>query len=166
MNLRRCLLGMALAAAIPLIAQPGPDIEQTFLVDVSGSMRSTLGLPSSEARAFLSRNLWKDTGLFRPSQAATMGTFTVPGFDTLEYRGTMDARALERILLERMPISNRDTDLRHALRVASAAPSKKLRLAWLLTDNANDPKGTGADIDNTRQFYGDLFQGDPRVRRV
>jgi hypothetical protein len=60
-------------------------------------MRSTLGLPSSEARAFLSQNLWQDTGLFLPSQSATLGTFTVPGFDTLEYRGTMDAKALERM---------------------------------------------------------------------
>jgi hypothetical protein len=166
MNIRGHLLGMALAAVMPLIGQPSPDIEHVFLVDVSGSMRSTLGPPSSEARAFLARNLWQDAGVFRPSQTAMLRTFTVPGFDTLEHRGSMDAKVLERILLERMPISNRDTDLRHALQVASAAAGKKLTLAWILTDNANDPKGTGADIENTRQFYGDLFQGDRRVRRV
>ncbi len=146
-----------------------PKFQHVFLFDVSGSMASTIGPPHSAARAFLSQGLYSAPRIFEEGQPVVAYSFTVAGKESREYEGALRRKALQELLENRLAVTRRDTDLVHALAMAESSmdrTGKRVTLAWILTDNANDPHGSGADIQNTRSFYEAMFREGSPIRRM
>lgn len=173
MPLRLAFL-LSLAAFSPLPAQQRegnfPAFHHVFLIDVSGSMKNTLGGPSSPARTFFARNLFGAHPLFSPQAPADLIGFSMPGRESRAYSGAFDSQALSQTLLSGITVTSLDTDLISALHTAQSAlkrsPATNIGLVWMLTDNINDPNGRGQDIEKTRAFYEHIFEKNSPVRRL
>ena len=126
-----------------------------LLVDVSGSMRNTLGPPASPVRGFLAQNLLSSS-LFTAGQPASLYGFTVAGRQTRECQGGFDRAQLEKRLVDGLPITHEDTDLVYVLQMIEnevrRTPKSAVTLAWIITDNVNDPHGAGADAKTPAPF--------------
>ena len=151
------------------LATAQPAFHHMLLVDVSGSMRNTLGPPASPVRRFLAQNLLSSP-LFAAGQPVSLYGFSVAGHQTREYQGGFERAELEKRLVDGLPITRADTDLVYVLQMieneARRAPKPALTLAWIITDNVNDPRGAGADAQNTRAFYSALFREGSPIQRM
>ncbi len=144
------------------------DLHYVFLFDVSGSMRRTLGYPGSAARQYISQHLFLNPEMFLEGRPVSIYTFTTRC--RREFSGVLRHSTIQDLLLTGLPISHENTDLVETLRAAQGEFGRSAKgsvtLAWILTDNVNDPAGTGADDINTRAFYAAMFQQNAQAQRM
>src|SRR5947199_1451579 len=164
-NTQRSLSWLVIAAflAIPamLLAQTGtgPSNVQprpqsgnsgyhyVFLFDVSGSMNEPgkLGATHSPTRQYLAEHLFSWPDMFHEGQPASVYSFTVSTRPL--YSGPLRRSMIQDLLLNGLPVTHENTDLVETLRTAQKDHvqngNNSVTLAWILTDNANDPEGKG-----------------------
>jgi hypothetical protein len=163
---------LATAAIAPLLAQLDPAGDKTFnhvlFFDVSGSMTKTLGGAGSPARRYLAEHLFGPPWMLREGQPLSVYSFTVKCRP--EFSGKVDYSNLRNMLQNGLPITHENTDLVETMRKAEAEYARDthggITLAWVLTDNVNDPAGNGSDEVNTRKFYGEMFREDTGAQRM
>jgi len=156
----------------PLLAQLNPasdtPFNQVLFYDVSGSMTKTLGPAGSPARRYLAEHLFGPRWMFREGQPVNVYSFTVKCRP--EFSGKVDYSNLRNMLQSGLPITHEDTDLVATMRKAQAEYARDthggITLAWVLTDNVNDPAGNGGDEVNTRAFYAEMFREDTGAQRM
>jgi hypothetical protein len=144
-------------------------IAHLWFLDVSGSVRPLWGQPGSAERQRVASHLFDAPGLIQDGQPARIYVFTTR-LSQVTQAGTLVAAAhLKDFILNGLAVTHEDTDLIRVLDEAQSiadADAHHVTMAWVLTDNANDPKGRGPDVDNTRAFYGRMFQEPTSLRRV
>jgi hypothetical protein len=165
---------LATTAIAPLLAQTRPaandtPFNQVLFFDVSGSMTKTLGGAGSPARHYLAEHLFSSPAMFREGQPLSVYTFTT--VCRPEFSGAVNYGHLRNMLETGLPIvPHGDTDLVETMHKAQAEYAKDthggITLAWVLTDNINDPKGNGGDVRNTQDFYGEMFREDTGAQRM
>lgn len=148
--------------------QNGNDhFHHVFFFDVSGSMKTTLGMSGSPARLYLAEHFFGWPQLFEEGQPASAYSFTVKC--RREFSGPLRYSAIRQLLLSGLPITHENTDLVETVTMAEEERRQNpngVTLAWILTDNANDPAGTGPDEENTRKFYGRMFEENTSAQRM
>ena len=164
---------LATATIGTLLAQPhsttnDTPFNQVLFFDVSGSMAKTLGRAGSPARHYLAEHMFASPAMFREGQPLSVYTFTVKCRP--EFSGAVNYSNLRNMLENGLPITHEDTDLVATMRKAQAEYANDthggITLAWVLTDNVNDPAGNGGDEVNTRAFYGEMFREDSGAQRM
>ena len=131
-------------------------------------MTKTLGGAGSPARHYLADHMFASPAMFREGQPLSVYTFTVKCRP--EFSGAVNYSNLRNMLENGLPITHEDTDLVATMRKAQAEYANDthggITLAWVLTDNVNDPAGNGGDEVNTRAFYGEMFREDIGAQRM
>jgi hypothetical protein len=141
-----------------------------FYFDASGSMRNRVGIPESGERERLQESLFHSDWLFHAGQQSRCYQFTVQVEPVNGMASTLNIAQLGEFVEKRWTIGSGNTDLVGVLdsaqQVAAGNPKGATTLAWILTDNVNDPNGAGGDVENTRAFYQRMFQNDTNVQRL
>lgn len=175
------ILAAALLIFIPAIALGQEKLQRrehegassyhyVFLFDVSGSMNETgkLRAANSPTRQYLAQHIFANPEMFHEGQPASVYTFTVKC--RREFSGPLRYSTVQNMLLTGLPITHENTDLIETLRTAEAEHAQNAKggitLAWILTDNANDPAGNGPDEVNTRSFYAEMFREESLAQRM
>jgi hypothetical protein len=127
-----------------------------------------LGRAQSSTRQYLADHLFAAPELFVEGAPATVYSFTVKC--RREFSGSLRHSTIQNMLLTGLPVTHENTDLVETLRTAEAEYNQNgpdgITLAWILTDNANDPAGSGADEVNTRSFYSEMFRDGTPAQRM
>jgi hypothetical protein len=151
-------------------AQPrSPALQHLFYFDSSGSMVSRVGPAGATLRQSLARRLFSSSAILESSQVARVFRFTTRVMPVQGIPATAQLEALAAFVRNGWAITSEDTDLVRVLDDAVAAAhaqAGRVTLAWILTDNVNDPRGKGADVMNTRAFYEKLFHVPTTIRRL
>lgn len=141
-----------------------------FFFDVSGSMNEPgkLRAANSPTRQYLAEHLFADPDMFHEGQPASIYSFTTACQHL--FSGPLRYSTVKSMLLTGLPVGHENTNLVETLRTAQAEhqqhANNAVTLAWILTDNVNDPAGTGPDEINTRSFYGEMFREDSWAQRM
>jgi hypothetical protein len=144
--------------------------QHLFFVDVSGSMNEPGKLrgPGSPTRQYLADHLFVRDNLFHEGEPITVYSFTVKCNKV--FSRPLRYAEMQDLMLTGFPVSHENTDLVETLHTAQSEYQQHVNggttLAWILTDNVNDPAGNGPDDQNTRSFYGEMFREEARAQRM
>ena len=164
MTIPRLLAFVSLLSTTSLDGQ----MSHVHFLDGSGSMKRILGAAGSDPRIKLGRAIEAIPKELNSDAIRGVHVFNTATSLVQPPGGSWSQAALARFIREQLSSSG-DTDLVKVLEAGTRAAESHpggVTFVWVLTDNVNDPKGQGADAQNTRQFYGRLFEERSLVRRV
>ncbi|MCW5976551.1 MAG: hypothetical protein KIT09_00665 [Bryobacteraceae bacterium] len=143
-------------------------ISHAYFLDASGSMKGLIGAPGSAARDRIAKALEAVPNELNPGSIREVHIFNTTTSPAQPAGGSWSPSAVGQYVRERLPSSG-NTDLLEVLETATRgakANAENVTFAWVLTDNVNDPRGQGSDVQNTRRFYGRMFEEPSAIRRV
>jgi hypothetical protein len=149
--------------------RPALSLQHLFYFDSSGSMKDRVGPPGTSSRRALADRLFTTTSIFGPSHTTRAFRFTTRVMPVSGIPANAKPGSLVSFVRTEWSITSEDTDLVRVLDDATTAANSqpgRVTFAWILTDNANDPTGKGADVANTKAFYEKLFQTPTIIQRL